>query len=48
MIIIVGLFFFIVCNNVFGLLPYVFTGTAHFVVTLRISLPLWFGIMIYG
>lgn len=46
--IILGIFSFIVVNNVFGLVPYVFTGTAHFSVTLSLALPIWVGLMVYG
>lgn len=47
-LIMIGLFFFIMVNNVFGLVSYVFTRTAHFVVTISLALPLWFGIILYG
>nr|AOR87177.1 ATP synthase F0 subunit 6 [Xystodesmus sp. YD-2016] len=45
---ILGLFSFIVVSNVFGLVPYVFTSTAHFSVTMSLALPLWVGLMLYG
>nr|WDY17712.1 ATP synthase F0 subunit 6 [Polydesmus sp. GZCS-2019] len=48
LVVILGLFSFIVINNVFGLVPYVFTGTAHFSVTMSLALPLWVGLMLYG
>lgn len=38
--VVLGLFRFIVVNNVFGLIPYVFTGTAHFSITVSLALPL--------
>nr|AWN56216.1 ATP synthase F0 subunit 6 [Doru luteipes] len=44
----VGLFWFIFMNDLLGLLPYVFTGTSHLVVTLALGLPLWLGVMLYG
>jgi F-type H+-transporting ATPase subunit a len=47
-LIILGLFSFILVNNLFGLVPYVFTGTAHFVMTIRLAVPLWLGLMLYG
>jgi len=37
---ILGLFFFILCINVTGLLPYVFTITAHLLLTLIAVLPI--------
>lgn len=36
-------FMFILCSNVMGLLPYVFTSSRHLVFTLALSLPLWLG-----
>lgn len=45
---VISLFVFIVVNNVFGLIPYVFTITAHFSVTLRLALPLWLGLILFG
>lgn len=43
-----GLFVFVVWNNLLGLLPYVFTATSHFSVTLTLALPLWVRFIIYG
>lgn len=40
LVVIMGLFTLIVVRNVMGLVPYVFTGTAHFSVTVRLALPL--------
>nr|YP_009945358.1 ATP synthase F0 subunit 6 [Epanerchodus koreanus]QOE55893.1 ATP synthase F0 subunit 6 [Epanerchodus koreanus] len=45
---IIGVFIFIMMNNVFGLVSYVFTSTAHFVVSISLALPLWIGLMLYG
>ena len=42
-LVVVGLFLFILINNLFGLLPFVFTGTRHLVFTGIISLGLWRG-----
>lgn len=39
-LVVLGLFSLIVVNNLFGLVPYVFTGTAHFVITIRLAVPL--------
>lgn len=36
-----SLFFFLVCLNLFGLVPYVFRLTSHLCVNLAISFPLW-------
>lgn len=47
-LIFVSLFIFIVCNNLLGLVPYVFTARSHLAITLALSLPLWVGIIIYG
>nr|YP_010515279.1 ATP synthase F0 subunit 6 [Emerita talpoida]UXL87265.1 ATP synthase F0 subunit 6 [Emerita talpoida] len=47
-IVFVSMFSFIVFNNSLGLLPYVFTSSSHLVMTLALSLPLWFTLMIYG
>nr|WPS93680.1 ATP synthase subunit 6 [Nedyopus patrioticus patrioticus] len=48
LVLIMGVFSYIVVNNVFGLVPYIFTSTAHFSVTISLALPLWFGLMLYG
>jgi len=40
------IFFFIVCMNLMGLVPYSFTVTSHFVVTLSISLSCFIGMNI--
>nr|YP_009231707.1 ATP synthase F0 subunit 6 [Moloha majora]ALZ50225.1 ATPase 6 [Moloha majora] len=47
-VIFISLFSLIVFNNFLGLLPYVFTSSSHLVMTLSLSLPLWFTMMIYG
>lgn len=39
-LVVVGLFLFILINNLFGLLPFVFTGTRHLVFTGIMSLGL--------
>ncbi len=38
LILCLGIFSFLFLNNVIGLVPYVFTGTSHIRVTLRLSL----------
>jgi len=47
-ILFVRIFLFILVNNICGLLPYVFTSTAHLVVSLSIALSLWLSLIIYG
>jgi len=43
-----SIFFFITCNNVIGLYPYIFTATRHLVLTLNLALPLWITFILYG
>lgn len=47
-LLIIGLGVFIIINNLFGLVSYVFTSTAQFVVTLSLALPFWFGLILFG
>nr|WRK21457.1 ATP synthase F0 subunit 6 [Hecalus sp.] len=47
-IIMVSLFMFILINNIMGMLPYVFTATAHLVFSLAMALTLWLAMMIFG
>nr|YP_009227905.1 ATP synthase F0 subunit 6 [Chelonibia testudinaria]AII19552.1 ATP synthase F0 subunit 6 [Chelonibia testudinaria] len=42
------LFLFILVNNVFGLMPYTFTSTAHIAMTLAMAMTIWLIFMIYG
>lgn len=48
LIISVSLFFIILFNNAPGLLPFIFTGTRHMRITLRLAFPLWLGIITHG
>nr|BDL61457.1 ATPase F0 subunit 6 [Indopinnixa haematosticta] len=43
-----SLFSIILFNNFLGLLPYIFTSSSHMAMTLALSLPLWFTLMIFG
>nr|YP_009485738.1 ATP synthase F0 subunit 6 [Canthesancus helluo]AVZ00874.1 ATP synthase F0 subunit 6 [Canthesancus helluo] len=47
-IIFISLFFFILWNNMMGLLPYVFTSSSHLVFTMTLAMPLWLSLMIFG
>lgn len=42
------LFIFILINNIFGLIPYIFTRTAHIAITLSIALTIWLIFILYG
>nr|DAZ91320.1 TPA_asm: ATP6 [Echiuropus macronychus] len=44
----VSLFTFIMYNNLFGLAPYIFTGSSQLVFTVTLALPIWLALMIYG
>ena len=45
---IITLFFFILTNNIIGLVPYSFTTTAHFIITITMSLTIMLGVTILG
>ena len=47
-LVLVGLFVFIVCNNFFGLLPYVFTPSRHPALTRVLALSTWVGYLGYS
>nr|YP_010157581.1 ATP synthase F0 subunit 6 [Fieberiella septentrionalis]QRG29280.1 ATP synthase F0 subunit 6 [Fieberiella septentrionalis] len=47
-IIMITMFMIIMINNMMGLMPYVFTSTAHLVVSLSMALTIWMGIMLFG
>nr|AZL35872.1 ATP synthase F0 subunit 6 [Cosmoscarta exultans] len=47
-ILFITLFFFILINNMMGLLPYIFTSSSHLVFTLSMALPMWLMLMIFG
>ena len=43
-----GLFIIIVLINSLGLIPYVFTPTAHIIIPIRLALPIWLGLYSNG
>lgn len=45
--ILITLFIIILMNNFFGLFPYIFTASAHFVFTVTLALNLWLGFITY-
>nr|AZL35859.1 ATP synthase F0 subunit 6 [Cosmoscarta mandarina] len=47
-ILFITMFFYILINNMMGLLPYIFTSSSHLVFTLSLALPLWLMLMIFG
>nr|YP_010946691.1 ATP synthase F0 subunit 6 [Malaccina sinica]WGO57409.1 ATP synthase F0 subunit 6 [Malaccina sinica] len=47
-LIFISLFSIIMFNNFLGLFPYLFTSTSHMVMTLSISLPMWFSFLLFG
>nr|WRY72504.1 ATP synthase F0 subunit 6 [Zyginella mandali] len=44
----ISLFLMILINNLMGLMPYIFTSSAHLVFSLTLALPLWLAFMLYG
>nr|YP_004935636.1 ATP synthase F0 subunit 6 [Alloeorhynchus bakeri]ADI75223.1 ATP synthase F0 subunit 6 [Alloeorhynchus bakeri] len=44
----VTLFMFILFNNLFGLIPYIFTSSSHLTFSLALSLPIWLSFMMFG
>lgn len=47
-LLLVGLFFFILLCNFLGLIPYVFSSSSHLVYTITLSFPAWLGLMLLG
>lgn len=47
-LIIISLFSLILFNNILGIFPYIFTRTRHLTITLRLALPIWITLIIYG
>nr|QOX09881.1 ATP synthase F0 subunit 6 [Limassolla sp. XZ-2020] len=43
-----SLFMLILINNLMGLIPYVFTSSAHLIFSLTTALPMWMGFMLFG
>lgn len=44
----ISIFLFIIINNFIGLFPYIFTRSRHLIYSLRLSLPMWLGLIIFG
>nr|YP_010531285.1 ATP synthase F0 subunit 6 [Mileewa lamellata]UXX17544.1 ATP synthase F0 subunit 6 [Mileewa lamellata] len=47
-LIMISLFLLILINNMWGLLPYVFTSSSHLLFSLTLALPLWMSFMLFG
>lgn len=47
-ILFISIFLFIITNNIWGLIPYIFTSSRHLRFCISISFRLWIGIIIYG
>lgn len=47
-ILLIRLFIFLLLNNITGLLPYVFTASAHLAFSLPLALILWMSLIIFG
>lgn len=47
-IFLITLFFFIFINNIIGLFPYIFTNSRHIIFSIRLSIPLWLSLIIFG
>nr|YP_010531272.1 ATP synthase F0 subunit 6 [Mileewa mira]UXX17531.1 ATP synthase F0 subunit 6 [Mileewa mira] len=47
-LIMISLFLFILINNLWGLLPYVFTSSSHISFSLSLALPMWLSFMLFG
>jgi len=47
-LIFISLFIFIIINNILGLFPYIFTGTAHLILNLTLALPFWLSFLVFG
>nr|YP_009512904.1 ATP synthase F0 subunit 6 [Zele chlorophthalmus]AXK15296.1 ATP synthase F0 subunit 6 [Zele chlorophthalmus] len=44
----ISMFFFFFFSNFMGLFPYIFTSSSHLHFSLSFSLPMWFGLMLFG
>nr|YP_010582926.1 ATP synthase F0 subunit 6 [Parafagocyba longa]UGN61346.1 ATP synthase F0 subunit 6 [Parafagocyba longa] len=47
-LIMISFFLLIMFNNLMGLMPYVFTSSAHLVFSLSMALPMWMALMMFG
>lgn len=43
----ISIFFFILFNNFLGLFPYIFTSSRHIIFSIRLTLPIWFRLIIF-
>jgi len=46
-ILLVSIFYFILVINIIGLVPYIFTTTAHIIFTLILAFPFWISIVLF-
>lgn len=42
------IFMFVLCLNMFGIIPYAFTVTSHIIITAALALTVFFTVLIYG
>nr|YP_010478363.1 ATP synthase F0 subunit 6 [Nesophrosyne sp. 48 GMB-2012]UVI59807.1 ATP synthase F0 subunit 6 [Nesophrosyne sp. 48 GMB-2012] len=47
-VLMVSMFLFLLMINIMGLMPYVFTASAHLSMSLAIALTMWMSLMLYG
>nr|ATF28660.1 ATP synthase F0 subunit 6 [Typhlocyba sp. EMHAU-15062510] len=47
-LIMISMFMLILFNNLMGLMPYVFTSSAHLTFSLTLALPMWMSLMLFG
>nr|YP_010478445.1 ATP synthase F0 subunit 6 [Orosius sp.]UVI59889.1 ATP synthase F0 subunit 6 [Orosius sp.] len=47
-ILLTSIFMYILCMNIMGLLPYVFTASAHLCFSAGLAMSMWVSIMMYG
>lgn len=47
-ILFISIFLIILINNIIGLYPYIFTRSRHIIFSIRISISIWLGLILYG